>query len=204
MSDLQKLIQGKIKTIAFCYTQDGNEEQRKQAFEELQDDLVELSKAKYFRNIVKKFLMYGSEPPIAEIIRSFKGHVRTMLQPVEASAVVEHAFNDKATLEQRNMLTEELCGNTFQLYKSTEPSTLDKVLEILTPLVQKEAYSWIFFTYATPKLRSELIEAIREAVVVAMHCLWHGTPKDRKVIVKTMKTYIEQVANGRLRMSRSD
>lgn len=45
MSDLQKLIQGKIKTIAFahdstrviqCYIQYGNEEQRKQAFEELQ------------------------------------------------------------------------------------------------------------------------------------------------------------------------
>jgi len=44
MSDLQKLIQGKIKTIAFahdstrviqCYIQYGNEEQRKQAFEEL-------------------------------------------------------------------------------------------------------------------------------------------------------------------------
>ncbi|XP_004637238.1 pumilio homolog 3 [Octodon degus] len=239
MSDLQKLIQGKIKTIAFahdstrviqCYIQYGNEEQRKQAFEELRDDLVELSKAKYSRNIVKKFLMYGSKPQIAEIIRSFKGHVRKMLRHAEASAIVEYAYNDKAILEQRNMLTEELYGNTFQLYKSTEHPTLDKVLEvqpeklelimdemkqILTPMAQKEAvikHSLVhkvfldFFTHATPKLRSELIEAIREAVVylahthdgarVAMHCLWHGTPKDRKVIVKTMKTYVEKVANG--------
>lgn len=31
---------------------------------------------------------------------------------------------------------------------------------------------------------------------VAMHCLWHSTPKDKKVIVKTMKTYVEKVANG--------
>ncbi|XP_058421717.1 pumilio homolog 3 isoform X2 [Diceros bicornis minor] len=178
MSDLQKLIQGKIKTIAFahdstrviqCYIQYGNEEQRKQAFEELRGDLVELSKAKYSRNIVKKFLMYGSKPQIAEIVKSFKGHVRKMLRHAEASAIVEYAYNDKAILEQRNMLTEELYGNTFQLYK-------------------------------------EMIEAIREAVVylahthdgarVAMHCLWHGTPKDRKVIVKTMKTYVEKVANG--------
>ncbi|XP_010638420.1 pumilio homolog 3 [Fukomys damarensis] len=239
MSDLQKLIQGKIKAIAFahdstrviqCYIQYGNEEQRKQAFEELRDDLVELSKAKYSRNIVKKFLMYGSKPQIAEIIRSFKGHVRKMLRHTEASAIVEYAYNDKAILEQRNMLTEELYGNTFQLYKSAEHATLGKVLEvhpeklelimdemkqILTPMAQKEAvikHSLVhkvfldFFTYATPKLRSELIEAIREAVVylahthdgarVAMHCLWHGTPKDRKVIVKTMKTYVEKVANG--------
>ncbi|XP_015993808.2 pumilio homolog 3 isoform X2 [Rousettus aegyptiacus] len=239
MSDLQKLIEGKIKTIAFahdstrviqCYIQYGNEEQRKQAFEELRDDFVELSKAKYSRNIVKKFLMYGSKPQIAEIIKSFKGHVRKMLRHAEASAIVEYAYNDKAILEQRNMLTEELYGNTFQLYKSADHPTLDKVLEIqpekldlimdemkqiLTPMAQKEAvikHSLVhkvfldFFTYAPAKLRSEMIEAIREAVVylahthdgarVAMHCLWHGTPKDRKVIVKTMKTYVEKVANG--------
>ncbi|KAI4588936.1 hypothetical protein MJG53_003344, partial [Ovis ammon polii x Ovis aries] len=239
MSDLQKLIQGKIKTIAFahdstrviqCYIQFGNEEQKKQAFEELRGDLVELSKAKYSRNIVKKFLMYGSKAQIAEIMQSFKGHVRKLLRHAEASAIVEYAYNDKAVLEQRNMLTEELYGNTFQLYKSADHPTLDKVLEIqpeklelimdemkqiLTPMAQKEAvikHSLVhkvfldFFTYAPPKLRSEMIEAIREAVVylahthdgarVAMHCLWHGTPKDRKVIVKTMKTYVEKVANG--------
>ncbi|XP_040100765.1 pumilio homolog 3 isoform X1 [Oryx dammah] len=239
MSDLQKLIQGKIKTIAFahdstrviqCYIQFGNEEQRKQAFEELRGDLVELSKAKYSRNIVKKFLMYGSKAQIAEIMQSFKGHVRKLLRHAEASAIVEYAYNDKAVLEQRNMLTEELYGNTFQLYKSADHPTLDKVLEvqpeklelimdemkqILTPMAQKEAvikHSLVhkvfldFFTYAPPKLRSEMIDAIREAVVylahthdgarVAMHCLWHGTPKDRKVIVKTMKTYVEKVANG--------
>lgn len=239
MSDLQKLIQGKIKTIAFahdstrviqCYIQYGTEEQRKQAFEELRGDLVELSKAKYSRNIVKKFLMYGNKAQIAEIMRSFKGHVRKMLRHTEASAIVEYAYNDKAILEQRNMLTEELYGNTFQLYKSADCPTLDKVLEvqpeklelimdemkqILTPMAQKEAvikHSLVhkvfldFFTHAPPKLRSEMIEAIREAVIylahthdgarVAMHCLWHGTPKDRKVIVKTMKTYVEKVANG--------
>ncbi|KAM9641816.1 pumilio homolog 3 [Trichechus inunguis] len=239
MSDLQKLIQGKIKTIAFahdstrviqCYIQYGNAEQRKEAFEELRDNLVELSKAKYSRNVVKKFLMYGSKPQIAEIIRSFRGHVRKMLRHAEASAIVEYAYNDKAILEQRNLLTEELYGNTFQLYKSADHPTLDKVLEaqpaklelimdeikqILMPMAQKEAvikHSLVhkvfldFFTYAPPKLRSEMIEAIREAVVylahthdgarVAMHCLWHGTPKDRKVIVKTMKTYVEKVANG--------
>ncbi|XP_006863897.1 PREDICTED: pumilio domain-containing protein KIAA0020 homolog [Chrysochloris asiatica] len=239
MRDLQKLIQGKIKTIAFahdstrviqCYIQHGSEEQRNKAFEELRENFVELSKAKYSRNVVKKFLMYGSKPQIAEIIRSFRGHVRKLLRHAEASAIVEYAYNDRAILEQRNLLAEELYGNTFQLYKSPDHPTLDRVLEaqptklelimdemkqILMPMAQKESvikHSLVhkvfldFFTYAPPKLRSEMIEAIREAVVylahthdgarVAMHCLWHGTPKDRKVIVKTMKTYVEKVANG--------
>ncbi|XP_007499577.1 pumilio homolog 3 [Monodelphis domestica] len=239
MSELQKLMQGKIKSIAFahdstriiqCYIQYGNEEQRKEAFEELKESWVELSKARYSRNVVKKFLMYGNKSQIAEIIKSFKGQVRKMLRHAEASAVVEYAYNDKAILEQRNMLVEELYGNTFQLYKSAIYPTLEKVLEvqpdkqqaimdemkqILTPLAQKETvikHSLVhkvfldFFTCAPPKLRSEMIEAIREAVIylahthdgarVAMYCLWHGTPKDRKVIIKTMKTYVEKVANG--------
>ncbi|NWT56548.1 PUM3 protein, partial [Erythrocercus mccallii] len=239
MNELQKLLRGKIKNLAFahdstrviqCLIQYGNEKQRQEAFEELKDSLVELSKSKYSRNIVKKFLMYGTKAQVAEIIKSFKGNVKKMLRHAEASAVVEYAYNDKAILEQRNMLTEELYGNTFQVYKTPAVPTLHKVLEaqpekreaildemkqILTPMAQKEAvikHSLVhkvfldFFTYALPKQRSEMIEAIREAVIylahthdgarVAMHCLWHGTPKDRKVIVKTMKTYIEKIATG--------
>ncbi|XP_058024040.1 pumilio homolog 3 [Ahaetulla prasina] len=213
-----------------CYIQFGTEEQRQEVFEELKESFTELSKSKYSRNIVKKLLMYGTKPQIAEIIKSFKGEVKKMLRHAEASSVVEYAYNDKAILEQRNMLTEELYGNTFQVYKTADQSTLGKVLEIqpekreaildemkqiLTPMAQKEAvikHSLVhkvfldFFTYAVPKQRSEMIEAIREAVIylahthdgarVAMHCLWHGTPKDRKVIVKTMKTYVEKIATG--------
>ncbi|KAM6471302.1 pumilio homolog 3 isoform 1-T1 [Liasis olivaceus] len=239
LSDLQELLHGKIKNMAFahdstrviqCYIQFGTEEQRQEVFEELKESFTELSKSKYSRNIVKKLLMYGTKPQIAEIIKSFKGEVKRMLRHAEASAVVEYAYNDKAILEQRNMLTEELYGNTFQVYKTVDQSTLGKVLEaqpekreaimdemkqILTPMAQKEAvikHSLVhkvfldFFTYAVPKQRSEMIEAIREAVIylahthdgarVAMHCLWHGTPKDRKVIVKTMKTYVEKIATG--------
>ncbi|KAF7250505.1 hypothetical protein EYD10_04150 [Varanus komodoensis] len=176
------------------------------------------------------WLVVTTKPQIAEIIKSFKGEVRKMLRHAEASAVVEYAYNDKAILEQRNMLTEELYGNTFQVCKSSEHRTLNEVLEarpekresimdemkqILTPMAQKEAvikHSLVhkvfldFFIHAVPKQRSEMIEAIREAVIylahthdgarVALHCLWHGTPKDRKVIVKTMKTYIEKIATG--------
>ncbi|KAM6304218.1 pumilio homolog 3 isoform 2-T2 [Podargus strigoides] len=221
MNELQKLLHGKIKSLAFahdstrviqCFIQYGNEKQRQETFEELKDSLVELSKSKYSRNIVKKFLMYGTKPQVAEIIKSFKGHVKKMLRHAEASAIVEYAYNDKAILEQRNMLTEELYGNTFQVYKTPVVPTLNKVLEaqpekreaildemkqILTPMAQKEAvikHSLVhkvfldFFTYTLPKQRSEMIEAIREAVIylahthdgarVAMHCLWHGTPKE--------------------------
>uniref|UniRef100_A0A8D2PNC3 Pumilio RNA binding family member 3 n=1 Tax=Zosterops lateralis melanops TaxID=1220523 RepID=A0A8D2PNC3_ZOSLA len=210
MNELQKLLHGKIKNLAFahdstrviqCFIQYGNEKQRQETFEELKGSLVELSKSKYSRNIVKKFLMYGTKAQVAEIIKSFKGQVRKMLRHAEASAVVEFAYNDKAILEQRNMLTEELYGNTFQVYKTPAAPTLDKVLE-----AQPEKRESILDEMKQILTPMEMIEAIREAVVylahthdgarVAMHCLWHGTPKDRKVIVKTMKTYIEKIATG--------
>ncbi|MFT7815318.1 pumilio homolog 3 [Arapaima gigas] len=239
MTELQHLVQGKIKAIAFahdstrvlqCFIQFGNDKQRQEVFDELKDHMVELSKSKYARNIVKKFLMYGNKQQVGEVMRAFKGKVRQLLRHAEASSVVEYAYNDKAILSQRLMLCEELYGNTFQVCKSTVCPTLDKVLEsnpeklssimdemkqILTPMAQKEAvikHSLVhkvfldFFLYAPDKHRSEMIESIREAVVymahthdgarVAMCCLWHGTPKDRKVIVKTMKTYIDKFAMG--------
>ncbi|XP_031414639.1 pumilio homolog 3 isoform X1 [Clupea harengus] len=239
MNELHDLVQGKIKSIAFahdstrvlqCFIQFGNEKQRQEVFDELKDSFVELSKSKYARNIVKKFLMYGSKQQVGEVMLAFKGNVRTMLRHSEASSVVEYAYNDKAILPQRLMLTEELYGNTFQVLKSTVCPTLDKVLEmnpgkidgimeemkqILTPMSQKEAvvkHSLVhkvfldFFLHAPAKQRTEMIESIRESVVymahthdgarVAMHCLWHGTPKDRKVIVKTLKTYIDKFSVG--------
>uniref|UniRef100_W5LNW5 Pumilio homolog 3 n=1 Tax=Astyanax mexicanus TaxID=7994 RepID=W5LNW5_ASTMX len=239
LKELRELVRGKVKTIAFahdstrvlqCFIQFGNDKQRQEIFDELKDHMVELSKSKYARNIVKKFLMYGSKQQVGEVMLAFKGKVRQMLRHSEASSVVEYAYNDKAILSQRLMLTEELYGNTFQVCKSTVCPTLEKVLEsnpeklesiademkqILTPMAQKEAvikHSLVhkvfldFFLHAPDKLKSEMIESIRESVVymahthdgarVTMHCLWHGTSKDRKVIIKTMKTYIAKFAMG--------
>uniref|UniRef100_H3AIF3 Pumilio homolog 3 n=1 Tax=Latimeria chalumnae TaxID=7897 RepID=H3AIF3_LATCH len=239
MNNLQELLRGKIKDIAFahdstrviqCYIQYGNNQQRQEAFEELKEHLVELSKSKYSRNIVKKFLMYGTKQQIAEIIKSFKGQVRKMLRHSEAASVVEYAYNDKAILEQRNMLTEELYGNTFLVCKSTISPTLEKVLEaqpekrkaimeemkqMLTPMAQKEAvvkHSLVhkvfldFFTHAPDKLKTEMIEAVREAVLymahthdgarVAMHCLWHGTPKRKRIFFKHLKLVLSFVLQG--------
>ncbi|KAM8962097.1 pumilio homolog 3 isoform 2-T2 [Pelodytes ibericus] len=239
MDDLEILLKGNVKSIAFahdttrviqCYIKHANEKRREEVFEELKEHIVDLSKSKYARNIVKKFLMYGSKPQVAEIIKGFKGQVKKLLRHSEASYIVEYAYNHKAILEQRNMLCEELYGNTFRFFKSAIHSSLGQVLEaqpekkdsileemkqILVPLAQKEAvikHSLVhkvfldFFTHATPKIRSEVIEAIRESVIyiihthdgarVGMHCAWHGTPKDRKVFTKTMKSFVEKIATG--------
>lgn len=58
-----------------------------------------------------------SKQQVGEVMSAFKGNVRQMLRHSEASSVVEYAYNDKAILSQRLMLTEELYGNTFQVCK---------------------------------------------------------------------------------------
>ncbi|XP_033502042.2 pumilio homolog 3 [Epinephelus lanceolatus] len=239
MKELHDLIRGKVKQMAFahdsvrvlqCFIQFGSHEQRQEVFEELKDDITGLCKSQYGKHVVKKLLMYGNKEVVAAVMQTFKGHVRPMLRHSAASSIIEYAYNDKAVLAQRLMLTEELYGNTFTICKSSVCNTIEKVAEgnpeklnniidemkqILTPMAQKEQvikHSLVhkvfldFFLLAPEKQRTEMIESIRESVVymahthdgarVAMHCLWHGTAKDRKVIIKTMKTYMVKFATG--------
>uniref|UniRef100_A0A3P8TS50 Pumilio RNA-binding family member 3 n=1 Tax=Amphiprion percula TaxID=161767 RepID=A0A3P8TS50_AMPPE len=213
-----------------CFIQFASHEQRKEVFEDLKDDIIGLCKSQYGRHVVKKLLMYGNKELVAAVIQSFKGHVKAMLRHAAASSIIEYAYNDKAVLSQRLLLSDELYGNTFTICKSLVCNTIDKVLEanpdkannildemkqILTPMAQKEQvikHSLVhkvfldFFLFAPDKQRTEMIESIRESVVymahthdgarVAMHCLWHGTAKDRKIIIKTMKTYMVKFATG--------
>uniref|UniRef100_A0AAX7VAH9 PUM-HD domain-containing protein n=1 Tax=Astatotilapia calliptera TaxID=8154 RepID=A0AAX7VAH9_ASTCA len=237
LRELRDLIHGKVKQMAFahdavrvlqCYIQFSNHEQRQEVFEELKDDILSLSKSQYGRHVVKKLLVYGNKELVAAVINRFKGHVRQMLRHAAASSIIEYAYNDKAVLAQRLMLTDELYGNTYTVCKSYEFNTLEKVVrtnpdklnnimdemkQILTPMAQKEQvikHSLVhkvfldFFQCAPEKQRTEMIESIRQSVVymahthdgarVAMNSLWHGTAKDRKVIIKTMKTYMVKFA----------
>lgn len=61
-----------------------------------------------------------------------------------------------------------------------------------------------FFKSADPSSRSEMIRALGGSLVemlhtkdgsrVAMQCIWHGTAKDRKAIIKSFKTYAAKIA----------
>lgn len=239
MGELHDLVRGKIKQMAFahdsvrvlqCFTQFGSHEQRQEVFDELEDDIIALCKSQYGKHVVKKMLMYGNKELMAAVMKTFKGHVRSMLRHAAASSIIEYAYNDKAVLAQRLMLTEELYGTTYTVCRSGVCNTIEKVAEAnpdklaniieemkqtLTPMAQKEQvikHSLVhkvfldYFLFAPEKQRTEMIESIRESVVymahthdgarVAMNCLWFGTAKDRKVIIKTMKTYMVKFATG--------
>ncbi|KAM6988395.1 pumilio homolog 3-like [Tautogolabrus adspersus] len=117
MKEVHDLIRGKIKQMAFAhdsvrvlqfFIQSGSHEQRKEVFDELKDDTIGLCKSQCGKHVVKKLLMYGNKELLAAVMLTFKGHVSQMLRHAAASSIIEYAYNDKAVLGQRLMLTEEL------------------------------------------------------------------------------------------------
>jgi len=82
-------VKGKIKTMAFahdtcrvieCLVQYGNERHRTGVFTELKEDLVELSKSKYARFMIKKLLLYCDKEQIEVIIKAFSGKVVKLMK----------------------------------------------------------------------------------------------------------------------------
>lgn len=68
---------------------------------------------------------HRSEEQVAGVMVGFKGKVRQMLCHSDVLSVVEYAYNEKAIL--RLMLTEELYGTTFQVFKvRTRPTPLPR------------------------------------------------------------------------------
>merc|ERR1740129_1968469 len=61
-----------------------------------------------------------------------------------------------------------------------------------------------YLSVADGKKRSECIESLRDCLIhmihsrdgamAALYCLWHGANKDRKSIVKSLKTFVEKTA----------
>lgn len=63
-----------------CLIQYGNENHRNAVFSELKDEIVEMSKSKYARFILKKMLTYGSKEQKSLITKSFTGKVTKLIK----------------------------------------------------------------------------------------------------------------------------
>ncbi|KAJ7369419.1 hypothetical protein OS493_039125 [Desmophyllum pertusum] len=170
----------------------GTEQQRQKLFEQFKDDFGELIKVKIFKvlyeKVIKIWQLCNSAP--------------------------------------KAYLIQEFYGADFAFFKSSELCSLEKVLEseparkagilkymkdALLPLVDKSVigHSIVhrvlleYLTHADENSRLEMIELIKDTVVlilhthdgarVGMYCLWHGTTKDRKILIKSFKSYYVKI-----------
>lgn len=63
-----------------CLVQYGNERHRTGVYDELKDNLVELSKSKYARFMIKKLLTYCTKEQKDVIVKAFTGHVTKLIK----------------------------------------------------------------------------------------------------------------------------
>lgn len=66
-------------------------------------------------------LVHSNKDVVCALVQAFRGHVRPMLRHATASSIIEFAYNERAVLAQRQLLTEELYGNTFAVCKVGPP-----------------------------------------------------------------------------------
>ena len=199
----------------------GNQEIRDALFDELKDDIIEMSKSKYANFFVQKLLRYGSKEQKSAVMKAMEGHVAKMMKHKIAGMVVELAYNDYANAQQKNCMLQEFLGPEYRMFKEPELRTVEEVIarnpekksELVKNLganvdvlIQKGCYNhslvhtviYNFLTVVDGKRRSETIESLRDCLIhmihsrdgamAALQCIWHGTTKDRKSIVKTLKT----------------
>ncbi|KAG7177733.1 pumilio homolog 3-like [Homarus americanus] len=233
---LMAMVSGNVKSLIFAHDTVrvietllavGDEKCRTVLFEELKESLIELSKNKYSRFFVLKFLRYGTRAEKDHIINSLKGKVVTLMKNKIASDVVELAYNDYANAKQRSLMIQEFFGPQFRLFHEENIHCLDDALkkypdkkeailkdlrDALQPIIDKGVFTNTmvhtllrdFLMFCSVGDRTAVIEALKESLApiihsrdgarVAMLCLWNGTNKDRKVILKSFRTHFVKIA----------
>ncbi|XP_052095978.1 pumilio homolog 3-like [Mytilus californianus] len=209
-----------------CLVQHGSPGQKDEVFEEVKDQICLMARSKYAKFLVKKLIVYGSKQHKNHVFKSFHGNVRKLVRHREASDLVEFAYNEYANAPQRLSLLEDFYGPSFILFKTPDMRCLDQMLmlqpdkkdmilsnmkEALLPLIDKTilVHSMVhriffeFFVHASDKMRSDMIEALRESLMhmihtrdgsrVAMYCFWYGNAKDRKIMIKSLKTHVMKI-----------
>ena len=71
----------------------GNEKQKTGVFDELKDNLIEISKAKYARFIIKKLLNYCSKEQKDVIVKAFIGKVTKLIKHSVSSVYLNMYIN---------------------------------------------------------------------------------------------------------------
>jgi pumilio family protein 6 len=213
--------------VVQCMLQYGTAEQRSSLFGEIKDSVKDLVKQKYAKHLILKILKYGTPSQRSAVMTSFHGSVCKLVKHTEASSVLETAYNDYATAQQRSALHLEFYGSQYAHFKPPDLLSLSSVLTSsntsqkksvmkyiksqLLPIVDKPAlkHSIVhhvlleYLSHAEEEDRAEMIELVRERLVeivhtrdgarATMHCIWHGTPKDRKAIVKSFKGFVKKI-----------
>ncbi|XP_035829292.1 pumilio homolog 3 [Aplysia californica] len=135
------------------------------------------------------FNEYATAPQRLAILEEFYGPTFSLFKD-QVHQSLEQIMQDQP--EKKNMVIRSM--------KEALAPLVDKEI-LIHSLVHKVFFD--FFLYADDKSKKEMIEGLRESLPhllhtrdgtrVAMHCVWSGSVKDRKSIVKSLKGHVVKI-----------
>merc|ERR550517_871752 len=200
-TELHSLLKGNIKKLIYahdtvrvveCLMATGTQEIRDSIYEELKDDIIEMSKSKYANFFVQKILNYGSKEQRAAVMKVFEGKVAKLMKHKIAGMVVELAYNDWANANQKISMLQEFLGPEYRIFKEPELKTVEEIVSKypekkaelvknlganVDVLILKGCYNHSlvhavignYMAVVEGKKRSECIESLRESLVHMIH-----------------------------------
>uniref|UniRef100_A0AC35FFP8 PUM-HD domain-containing protein n=1 Tax=Panagrolaimus sp. PS1159 TaxID=55785 RepID=A0AC35FFP8_9BILA len=167
---------------------------RDMLFNELQPEIIKMSKSKYARYFVLRMLKYGTAEQRVRVFNAFEGHYPSIYRTSWSASVLETAYSDYASCTKRNEIVCEFYGKEFAFLKKTGAAVptiqtikaLDKqrqnevatnLYENLETAVGKEHINHSlthrllsdFFTIANKEQRGEMIDLLKDRVPQFCH-----------------------------------
>lgn len=208
--DMSRVIQCVIK---YC---DANI--RLAIFQEIKPSVVLMLQSKYAKNCVKSFLKHGSKEIKRDIISALYGNIFKLMCHYVSAPLVELVYTTYCTKDDKTRFRQDFYGGSYKSLSDACENAKDIKLAILLPvkaklvkilnkyLINSTLLHTIleeFFNVCLSEDKSELITMLRSYIVtlsqtkmgtaVAAQCIWHGNNKDRKVIIKSLKTNVRTV-----------
>ncbi|CAJ0914174.1 unnamed protein product, partial [Mesorhabditis belari] len=97
-------------------------------FDELNAEIIRMSKSMYARHFVRRMLKYGTKLQKQIIIEAFKGHAVSMLANIYSADILESVYNEYADAQQRFNIITEFYGQEFVVFRIDTIKTLDEIL----------------------------------------------------------------------------
>jgi len=168
----------------------GSKQQKRKIVESFYGKVKKLIKHKSAASILDEiFDKYANASQKATLVEEFYGPEFALFKVASGRSLDDILENEPEKKE--NVL--KFMKNSFEVLCQKDVITHSIVHRAL----------FDFFKYATNIQKSEIIELLKEGVVhilhtkdgakVAMNCLWHGTAKDRKTIIKSFKTFVLKI-----------
>lgn len=190
-ANLIQLVTSKYgKFLAEKFIEYGSKDQKKKIVEAFYGKVKKLIRHKDASSVVDEIYdKYANSSQRASLVEEFYGPEFRIFKLASGRTLEDILQNEPAKKE------------SVMKYMKESFDILCQKDVVVHSIIHKALFD--FFKYASPQQKTDVIEVLKEKVVnilhtkdgakVAMNCLWYGTAKDRKLVIKSFKTFVTKI-----------